>query len=104
MKEEAMKDFDWRLRYAPHGYQYAKHRITFDTLHYAHDPSVVIHHCMDRLLTQVSRQTGDVTESDVFTRITVYPKQTGETLNHLDPLVPRFGIEVEIRYPTEPRP
>lgn len=42
-----------------------------------------------------------MSESDVFTRLTVYPKQTGENLNHLDPLVPRFGVEIEMRYPVE---
>lgn len=33
------------------------------------------------------------------TRVTVYPKDVGENLNHLDPLKPRFGIEIEIRQP-----
>jgi len=94
-----MKEMEWRLQYAPKGYHVVKEHICFETIERARIPSYVIENCVDRLLRMLSREVGDVSATDVFTRLTVFPKQIGENVNHLDPLVPRFGIEIEARFP-----
>lgn len=95
-----MKDFDWRVRYAPHGYAYVKHRIGFDTLHFARLPSVVIRHAMEDTQLKLAKDCPYFYDGRLAqTRVSVFPKEVGESLNHLDPLKPRFGIEIEIRQP-----
>jgi hypothetical protein len=94
-----MTDREWMLEYAPHGYRYMKNRIPFDVLDMAVCPAEIIAIEMDRLHLKMQREIEGRFEPSVFTKLTIYPKQTGESLNHLDPLLPRFGIEIEIRQP-----
>lgn len=95
-----MKDFDWRLRYAPHGYTYVRHHVSFVTLEYAQFPSDVIEIEMEQMRAKIAKDCPYFYDPLLaHTRITVYPKDVGESINHLDPLKPRFGIEIEIRQP-----
>jgi hypothetical protein len=94
---EHMTELDWRKRYAPLGYRYAKTRISFETLERARNPAGVLSVEIDRLRDKLEREVEGRFNASVFTRLTVFPKDIGETLNHLDPLRPRFGIEIEMR-------
>lgn len=94
-----MKDHDWKLEYAPHGYRYAKTRIPFETLERAAFPSDVLTHELDHLRHKLETEVDGRFQPSVFTKVTVYPKDIGESLNHLDPFRPRFGIEIELRQP-----
>jgi hypothetical protein len=95
-----MTDREWMLKYAPHGYRYMKNRIPFEVLDMAVSPSDILSIEIDHLHRKMERETEGGFEAAVFTRVSVYPKQVGESLNHLDPLLPRLGIEIEIRQPT----
>lgn len=97
-----MKESDWLLKYAPYGYRYMKSRVSFDTLEFAEFPSAVLMHEMARLRLKLEREIDGRYSPTAFTRVTVYPKDIGESINHLDPLLPRFGIEIELRQPAAP--
>lgn len=94
-----MKDFEWRKRYAPHGYQYVKHRIDFETLR-RNSPSDVVIRTMEYMERKMLKDCPYFYDPKLAqTRVSVYPKEVGENVTHLDPLKPRFGIEIEIRQP-----
>jgi hypothetical protein len=95
-----MTDREWMLQYAPHGYRYMRNRIPFDVLDMAASPSDILLIEIDNLHRKMEREIEGRLKAAVFTRVSVYPKQVGESLNHLDPLLPRLGIEIEIRQPT----
>jgi hypothetical protein len=95
-----MTDREWMLQYAPNGYRYMRSHVTFETLEMAICPAGIIAIEMDHLHRKMEREIEGRFESTVFTRVSIYPKQVGESLNHLDPLLPRLGIEIEIRQPT----
>lgn len=91
---------DWRKRFAPHGYAYIRRRIDFVTLDFARFPSYVIQYTIEEMLTKLAKDCPYFYDPSLaHTRLSVYPKEVGETINHLDPLKPRFGIEIEIRQP-----
>lgn len=95
-----MKDFEWRILYAPHGYAYVKERITFEVLERAYDPSDVWERVVDRMQYKLSKDCPYFYDPSLaHTRVSVFPKDIGESVNHFDPLKPRFGIEIEIRQP-----
>lgn len=98
-----MKEFDWKLQYAPHGYRYMRTWISFETLTFAKSPAEVLKLTLERLQFKMEHEIEGRFLPIVFTRITVYPKDVGESLNHLDPLLPRLGIEVELRQPAARR-
>lgn len=94
-----MKDFEWRKQFAPHGYAYVKRRIDFETLD-RYSPSSVLQVTVEQMREKLARDCPYFyAPSLAQTRLSVYPKDIGESLNHLDPLKPRFGIEIEIRQP-----
>jgi hypothetical protein len=92
-----LKEHEWKLRYTPHGYRYARSRISFETLGRARFPADILALELDRLVSKMEHDVEGAFYASVFTRLSVFPKDTGETLNHLDPLTPRFGIEIEVR-------
>ena len=95
-----MKDFEWRKRYAPHGYSYVRRRIDFETLDRAFFPSNVLVETVEEMVVRIARETPYFYDPSLaHTRLSIYPKDIGEDINHLDPLKPRFGIEIEIRQP-----
>jgi len=95
-----MKDFEWRIRYAPHGYHYMKRRIDFETLEEVRFASHVLSTAIEEMLVRISKECPYFYDPSLAqTRLSVYPKDVGEDLNHLDPLRPRLGIEIEIRQP-----
>ena len=73
--------------------------ISFETLTFAESPAEVLELALDRLQFKMEHEIEGRFLPIVFTRITVYPKDVGESLNHLDPLLPRLGIEIELRQP-----
>lgn len=94
------QDFNWRLRYAPNGYHFLRQRITFETLERAWSSRELIALTVERMEQKVylaARE--DCAAFSPHTFISVYPKHVGENLNCLDPLVPRFGVEIEVRLP-----
>lgn len=95
-----MSSREWAIKYAPFGYAYYKCRLSFETLERAVFPSQIMEIEMDRLRRGLAREAPDFDERHVFTFISIWPKEIGENVNHLDPLKPRMGIEIEIRYPT----
>lgn len=98
-----MKDFEWRKRFAPNGYHVVRQRLTFEAVERAYCPRDVLDAVVDRLQKMLSRALAENARSydprARETRITVWPKEIGESVNHLDPLKPRFGIEIELRQP-----
>lgn len=91
---------DWMLKYAPNGYYYTKTRIPFEVLDNAVFPADIVRLEVDRLEQKLVRDYRAIPrKADTLTLLTVYPKQIGESLGRLDPLVPRHGIEIEIRQP-----
>ena len=94
-----MSDREWMLQWAPNGDRYMKKQISFETLDRAVFPAGILSIEMDHLRRKMEREIDGRFQAEIYTRITVYPKQVGESLNHLDPLLPRFGIEIEIRQP-----
>lgn len=94
-----MKDFDWRKRYAPHGYAYVKRRLDFATLDFARFPSGVLQVTVEEMQRKLGDDCSYFNPATAHTRVSVYPIEVGENLNHLDPLKPRLGLEIEIRQP-----
>lgn len=98
-----MKDFDWRLQFAPNGYAYVKERISFETLERAYFPKEVWEVALENMQRKLSKNCPFFFDPSLaHTQISVFPKEVGENINHLDPLKPRFGIEIEIRQPLPP--
>jgi len=100
----AAKEFAWRMEYAPHGFIYVTRLIDFAQLEVGYDARELIAfevQCLHETLRQQLLHDGPFKydEGRAFTRITVFPKQLGECLNHLDPLGIRMGIELEMRWP-----
>lgn len=94
-----MTEYQWRLEYAPNGYRFAKTRITFEALDRERFLADRLAFEVDSLRRQMEQEIDGRFYASVFTRVTIYPKDVGESLNHLDPLRPRFGIEIEMRQP-----
>jgi hypothetical protein len=95
-----VKDFEWRKRFAPNGYAYVKQRVSFETVERAYSPKDVFDYTLESMHRKLAKDCPYFFDPLLAqTRITVFPKETGETINHLDPLKPRFGIEIEIRQP-----
>lgn len=95
-----MKEFDWRVKYAPHGYSRIQNRITFHALQSAYSPSGFLRLTIEWMRLRMIKECPyffDGREAQTF--ITVWPRDVGEDLNHLDPLKPRLGLEIEIRQP-----
>lgn len=97
---------EWRQKYAPFGFLGYRECISFDQM--ARAPEFVpdlFRLTIERLHYALKKQflkTGTATpydEGKAFTRITVYPKYLGESLDHLDLMNVRLGIELEIRWP-----
>jgi hypothetical protein len=75
-----------------------KTRLPFSVLDNAVSPADIIKIEMDRLEQKLDREYGIIARKPGrLTKVSVYPKQAGESINCLDPLVPREGIEIEIR-------
>jgi hypothetical protein len=103
MERESMKDFDWRKKFAPNGYAWVRERVSFETLGQSRFPKDVLSLTMERMEHKLLKDCPYFfAPSAAHTRISVFPKDVGETVNHLDPLKPRFGIEIEIRQPMPP--
>lgn len=98
-----MKEMEWRRRYAPRGYAWRSLRFDFVTLEASYDLADLISYHVDVMIETMeclARQRDmPFAAGDVFTRISVWPKEVGEHLNQLDPLVGRLGIVIEIRFP-----
>jgi hypothetical protein len=95
-----MKDFEWRKRYAPHGYAFVRERLSFDSLEYAYDPASRLQVAMEAMYRKLAKACPWFFDPLLAeTRVSVFPKDVGESVNHLDPLMPRFGIEIEVRQP-----
>ncbi len=90
---------EWMLQYAPYGYRYVKTRIPYESLEFARMPADLLSIEIEQLRYKLERSAEGRFQGPVATFLTVYPKDIGETLNHLDPLRPRFGIEIEMRQP-----
>lgn len=102
-RKEEVKDFEWRQRFAPNGYAYVKERLSFETLERAVFPVNVFIVTLDNMRRKLSKDCPFFFDASLaHTRISVFPKDIGENINHLDPLKPRFGIEIEIRQPMPP--
>lgn len=97
------KDYDWRVTFAPNGYAVVKERLSFETLERAYFPKDLMEIVLDRMQRKLLHDYPALFDRFhlplAHTRISVYPKDIGESINHLDPLKPRFGIEIEIRQP-----
>lgn len=103
-RSRAMEESAWRVQYAPHGFIYSTRQIDFMQLEEFYDIKELIAHeiqCLhDILKARLLRAfVSEYDEARAFTRISVFPKQIGESLNHLDRLGLRMGIEIEIRWP-----
>jgi len=98
-----MKDFEWRKTYAPNGYAYVRERISFGTLERAYYPSAILEVALEHMERKLLKECPYFYDPRLaHTRLSVFPKDIGENINHLDPLKPRFGIEIEIRQPLPP--
>lgn len=94
-----MNDMEWRKRYAPHGYAYVKRRIDFEMLD-RYPPAGFLQLTVGQMFERLAKDCPYFfAPSLAQTRVSVYPRDIGEDINHLDPLKPRFGIEIEIRQP-----
>lgn len=99
----------WRIQYAPFGYIFATRAIDFIELELKNDTRWLIAWTIQYLhdsLRQRLYKVGSINslyydEGRSFTRISVYPKQVGESLNTLDPLRLRMGIDIEVRWPVD---
>lgn len=97
-------DRRWRMHFAPRGFLYRSMRIPFEMF----DPSDEVHRLMffdtlammrRELKAAMLAEEARCDDSTIVTLISVYPKDVGECLSHLDPLGIRLGIQIEMRFP-----
>ncbi len=92
-----MKTFDWRKEFAPNGYYGVKERLAFETIEHSRSVISLAIDRMERMIETKCQYFFDPAKRVI--RITVWPTDIGEDVNHLDPLRPRFGLEIEMRQP-----
>lgn len=98
-----MTEHEWGDRYAPRGYQFHERVFTFDQMYDSDEPARLFAwfvEDMKRFLElQCLRQYSRFDPTNVFTRITLHPLDTGEHMNLLDPLKLRYGLKINMRHP-----
>jgi len=88
--------YEWRLRFAPYGYQWIERTIALAQLHTIYCARDYIFLVIDQMMNEL--QVDEVTlmkRCHTF----VHPMEVGESLDRHDPLKPRWAIRIEIRLP-----
>lgn len=95
-----MKDFEWRERFAPNGYWAVRQHVSMETLESAQASREILPFVLEDMALKLEKDCPYLYDpSTRTTLLTVWPKDVGEDVNHLDPLRPRLAIEIELRQP-----